>query len=804
MRRQGLKQLLKLLAIALFSLVVLPLRLAAEDAVPSQTDLQLDVSINGQPSGLISRFIDNGDGRFSSPASELRELGLKIPAETQDSELVALDSLPGLSYVYDETRQSIALEVDSSQRVAKAYDAHKVSDDLKPTQSDYGLVVNYNAFAAAGGDDFGDALTTSSFTGVNTTFDARLLTPAGILSQTAIVGNSLAGETDTLRLDTTYTFADDDSMVNWSAGDFITGGVGWSRPVRLGGIQARRNFAMKPDLVTTPLPAVNGSAAVPSTVDVFVNGVKSYSQQVGAGPYQIDNIPAISGSGVAQVVTRDAAGKETVQSLSFYTSPRLLRPGLYDFSAESGVARRDFGVRSMEYDDQIVGMGTLRAGITDWLTAEAHGEGGDGVWNAGAGVVARALDMGIVSAAASASTSDKGEGFQLYGSFETTIGPATLNLRSQHAFGDYEDLASRTTRPTAQTLNGTAFIADKNGALYNVAPPRSVDAATVSLPIAYDHSSISATYLRYELEDEKPYELVTATYTRPLMRDASMFASGFVDLNDTASAGFYLGVNIPLDGNVSATTGLSKHGKDVTGYVEASKTLEQEVGSWGWRARDHEGSDPYRTASLAHRLQAARVEAGLQQDHRGVRATAEVEGAVAILGGDIYTSNRIDDAFAVVDAHAPGIKVQRENNTIGVTNGDGKILVPSLNAYHKNKISIDPLDLPLDAEAESTVNYVAPAFRSGVYIDFDVKKSKPGAVVILKDAGGKFIPAGSEVHLEGSEETFAVGYEGQTFVQGLGAVNTLRVDNGGALCTVRFSFEMKGAIQPTIGPEICQ
>lgn len=804
MRRPSLWRLGSLFVVALLAIVVLPLTLAADDASVIARDLQLDVNINGQPSGLIARFVEDGDGRFSSPASELRELGIKVPAETPDADLVALDGVPGLSYVFDEAKQSMSLEIGDVGRVAKAYDARPAVEQLKTTVSDYGLVLNYDIFGSAGADDFGSALDSGSFTGVNTTFDARLVTPHGILSHTSIAGTTLADETDMLMLDTTYTFSDDDNMTNWSAGDFITGGTSWSRPVRIAGVQVRRNFAMRPDLVTTPMPAVSGSAAVPSTVDVFVNGVKSYSQQVGAGPYQIDNIPAVSGAGVAQVVTRDASGKETFQSLSFYSSPRLLRPGLYDFSAETGVARRDYGIRSMVYDDELVGMATLRAGITDWLTAEAHVEGGSGVWNAGGGVIARALDMGVVSAAASASTSEEGEGFQLYGSFETRIGPATLNLRSQHAFGDYEDLATKTTRTTAYGAGGTGIIFDKSSSLFSLAPPRAVDSATVSLPIAYDRSSISATYLRYQLEDEKPLELVTATYSRPLINNSSLFASGFVDLNDKDSAGFYLGVNIPLDDTISSSVGVSKSGKDTTGYVEASQTLSPEAGSWGWRVRDHEGSDARRAASLAHRMQAARIEAGVYQNRDGVRATGEIGGAVTILGGDIFTSNRINDAFAVVDAHAPGIKVQKENNTVGVTNDDGRILIPNLNAYHKNKISIDPLDLPIDAEAESTVTYVAPEFRSGVFVDFNVTKSKPGAIVILKDASGRFLPAGAEAHLEGSEETFVVGYEGQTYIQGVSAVNTLIVDNMGATCTVRFSYKADGNIQPTIGPEICQ
>ncbi|MGY3695904.1 hypothetical protein ACVIGA_005984 [Bradyrhizobium sp. USDA 3240] len=37
--------------------------------------------------------------------------------------------------------------------------------------------------------------------------------------------------------------------------------------MRLGGVQMQTNFALRPDLVTLPIPALSGSAAVPSTLD---------------------------------------------------------------------------------------------------------------------------------------------------------------------------------------------------------------------------------------------------------------------------------------------------------------------------------------------------------------------------------------------------------------------------------------------------------------------------------------------------------------------------------------------------------
>ena len=805
MRKHHQSNLAKFIAIALAVLTALPLACRAQDAAPESMHFQLDVSINGQPTGMIGDFVDLGGGHFAATARELNELGIKTPEGARGDDLVALDSIADLGYIYDEPHQAMALVTVDGNRITKSYNARGEREELKTRSSDYGAVLNYDVYAAHGGNGSISSFGASGFSGINTSLDARLIAPVGVLNQTAIVGMTLNDQTDFLRLNTTYTFSDDENLVTWRGGDFVTGGLGWSRPVRLGGVQVQRSFSMRPDLVTTPLPAVSGSAAVPSTVDVFVNGVKSYSQQVGAGPYQIDNVPSISGAGVAQVVTTDASGKESIQTLSFYTSPHLLRPGLYDFSAETGVLRQSFGVDSYGYDDSVVGSATLRTGISDWLTAETHGEAGGGLVNAGAGIVARVDDVGIVSVAASGSSSSRGTGFQLYGALETKLGPLSVNMRTQHVFRDYDDLATLTARAdTARFGDSTLFIPGSIHNILSFAPPRGIDALTLSMPIAFDKSSISTTLLRYQPEIGATTNIVTATYSRPLVYDANMFATGYTDISDTASAGFFVGVNVPLGNNVSTNTGLSGRRNQLSASADVSKPVSQETGSWGWRVHDNESDNGLRTAAVGHRMAAARVEATVLQDRNGVRETAEVEGAVALLGGSVYATNRIDDSFAVVDAHAPGVKVQRENTFVGETDDDGKILIPSLNAYQKNKISIDPMGLPLNAEIASTVDYVTPGYRSGVYVDFNVKQATPSALVVLHDTKGAVLPAGSEGRLEGSDEPFIVGYDGQAFIKNLSAVNTVYVGAGGHECRAQFSFAPTGEAQQAIGPEICQ
>ena len=209
-------------------------------------------------------------------------------------------------------------------------------------------------------------------------------------------------------------------MISYGAGDIINGGLAWSRPIRMGGLQSQSNFSLRPDLITTPLPTLGGSAAVPSTVDVYVNNIKTFSQDVGTGPFSVSNVPLISGAGNAELVIRDSAGHETRSSSPFYASASLLAPGLSSWSVEAGLPRLSYGSTSDAYIESPLGSATLRRGICDGLTMEAHAEGGAGVANGGVGAVIKTGTIGVAAAAISGSSS-AGVGSQTYISYETRL-----------------------------------------------------------------------------------------------------------------------------------------------------------------------------------------------------------------------------------------------------------------------------------------------------------------------------------------------------------------------------------------------
>ncbi len=210
--------------------------------------------------------------------------------------------------------------------------------DQATAPTTFGAVVNYDVVAT-------DMQGQHSTGGI---FDARVFNNYGVLSS-SFLGIANTSGNSLIRLDSTYTYSNALSMTRYRIGDVITGGLAWTRPVRLGGVQIATDFSMRPDLITFPLPSFSSSTAVPSTVDVLVNGVQQMSHHVDSGPFDISQIPVVTGSGDVSVVVTDALGRQVVETLPFYASPSLLKPGLSSLSAELGKVRENYGSQDSRY-----------------------------------------------------------------------------------------------------------------------------------------------------------------------------------------------------------------------------------------------------------------------------------------------------------------------------------------------------------------------------------------------------------------------------------------------------------------------
>lgn len=238
--------------------------------------------------GLVVNQLDTGRvvavnqraGRMFLPAATLRDVGMKLPASV--GEEVALDSLPGLHSDYDSQGQRLLLDVPPAW-LPDQFIGNRNNYPRTQSMTSFGALLNYDAYLNDT-DDSGTYLAVWN--------EVRLFDTWGTLSNTgqyrSTIGSQVEGSTlnnGYRRYDTTWRFSDDERLLTYEAGDVISGALPWSSSVRLGGVQLSRDFAVRPDLVTYPLPQFAGEAAVPSSVDLFINGYKSSSADLQPGPY---------------------------------------------------------------------------------------------------------------------------------------------------------------------------------------------------------------------------------------------------------------------------------------------------------------------------------------------------------------------------------------------------------------------------------------------------------------------------------------------------------------------------------------
>ena len=283
-------------------------------ATEARNNLQLDVVINSVPAGMIGSFVRDADGRIGGTIEELESLGLRPPRRQTPDTVIALDEIPTLQYQYDERTQRILITVDDVGRKPQNFDLRGGDNGMARAKAGYGAVVNYDLLTSTTPLR---TLGSLSLASSSVLLNARLFSPYGTAEQSAILRGGPQQPTEMIRLNSSYRYSDEARLISYTAGDTINGGLAWSRPIRIGGLQAQRNFALRPDLITSPLATLGGSAAVPSTVDVYVNNIKTFSQDVGTGPFSVSNVPLISGAGKAELVIRDSAGHETRSTTPF-------------------------------------------------------------------------------------------------------------------------------------------------------------------------------------------------------------------------------------------------------------------------------------------------------------------------------------------------------------------------------------------------------------------------------------------------------------------------------------------------------
>ncbi|MDZ5633313.1 fimbria/pilus outer membrane usher protein [Janthinobacterium sp. GMG1] len=742
-----------------------PASLPSDPAAPNE--LYLEVTVNAESTGLILRFTQVGKGLRSSVAN-LQQLGLDparlvAPGQTE----VALEAIPGLSYEYDAARQSVSLQVADALRSPYRISA-RTAAQTPPSSVTPGAVLNYEAYA-----ELGQTRRAAIFN------DLRYFNDSGVFSNTGTV-NLGADQRKYMRFDTFWSHADPETLQTWQVGDLISSSLSWSRAVRVGGVQWRKNFQLRPDLLTFPVASVDGTALVPSSLSLYVNGVQQYAASVPSGPFVLNQVAGINGAGQATIITRDALGRSVTTVLPLYVDTRMLASGLSDYSVEAGAVRRDYGRRLFGYARQLVASASGRHGVSDNLTLEGHAELAAGLYQAGAGALVRLGQAGVLNGSLSASAG-RSRGVQLGAGYQY-MGPRfSVDVQSVRASAGFGDLASRDGSPVV----------------------RAADRFTVSLPLPAG-SSISSSYISYRTPGAPPSKLATVGYSATLFHGLFFNASLFQDLRQREKRGFYFGLSMAFDNNLAISVNSSRQNGESGRSISAQRAADF-GGGFGWNVQaGTSGSNAYRQAQVEYLGSDGRVSARTQSSSMGNASSLGAAGALLLMDGHVEAARQVGNGFALVSTGGVAdIPVLHENRQIGVTGRGGYLLVPNLNPYGNNQISIATDELDVDARVPVSNINVVPQYLAGVLAAFPIERYS-AATVIVQDAQGKSLATGLPVlHVQSGKQT-VVGFDGIVFVDDLLEQNQLQVGEGDGACTVRFAYvrPASGGL-PVIGPLRC-
>jgi len=769
------------------------LTIAPRLAEATDQPLLLDVRINGHSIGKIGEFTMRG-AELMAKRSELRDLGFQIPTflnfgssasqAAESDDMIRLSDLPGLTWSIDEKDQELRVTaIDSSLLpTLLQVDGRERPTDRRVIESGTGVTLNYDIVGTLAG----------SQTGGSGSLDLRAFSPWGVLSSgwLAYAGatSSGSGTNTAIRLDSTYEFADANTLRRYSLGDFITSSLAWTRPIHLEGVQVRSDFTMRPDLVTFPLPSISGSVAVPSALDVLADGNLVISRQIDAGPFEIPQLPVVSGAGTISMTVTNALGQQVNVTQPFYASSALLAPGLQTFAVQAGLVRRNWGAVSNDYG-RIAGSAIYRRGLSPKFTVEGSIEGTPGTVMVGAGGVGQVGNLGVLNFSIAASSGTGHPGAQFSAGAQRIGSVFSLGASATVAGHNYLDVAAMNGAPIPRKqLNASAGLSLRHLGSIGVAYA-GLDQDSSPNPVANDITPAQHSHI------------FSANYSIQI-HHMSIYATDFKDFASTGSRnGLQVGLSIPFGRRSSISVSGASDG---SGQVQAQQSAAL-IGDWGYQAYVSAPDIPHEFAQVQYKSPWGLLTAGV--DHTGGQTTLrmEIQGALSFVDGSLFPSNTIFDSFAIVDTNGmPDVHVLQENRDVGRGNSSGRLLVPDMRSFDLNHIAIVSTDIPPDATIDDATREVRPQDRSGVVLRFPVKISH-GALLRLTDEAGVQLPVGSTATLRATGVAVPVGYDGDAYVVDLSPRNEVTVERpDGRRCSVAFDYRPVPGEIPMIGPLRCQ
>jgi len=664
--------------------------IAREEAVEDQT-LIVHVFLNGSDVG--THFLQTKNNDFLVDGRFFQNIGLHHLPDDMDADTPVLlkDLSDWLSYKLDTQTGDLLLSVtpellptqEQSLLVKRSSNATWIQSDA--------LFLNYTLDYAANPNQ-------------TNVFTAPL--ELGLSLQGTSFINQFQYKDSYYRTKTQWVYDRRDVLQRWVVGDIQASsgrGVGGAS---LAGMRVFKNFSLDPTLVITPGLETSILLDTASEVEVLMDGISVYKGNVAAGTLNLKDIPFYrSGSIQAELIVRDVFGREQHYNQLLYGTTAMLAEGLSEYDYALGVERTSTS-RQPTYGEKTMFYGHYRYGFANWFTPSLGLES-DGQYerlSLGGSILLGTYGQLDSLIALSSLKQGKGSFFQFHYNYvgSKLLSPSVFFNKKSMVYGGLLDTPADELSQQQQFGGSISTYHENLGGL----------TARWTQSEDFVHNTVQKGSLLFNTNLPANISLTTQ-FSRTWDKRKPVSNQISASLGHSFSNGLYLSANYNSDAEVD-TFGVQ---------LQWSPPLGEGIG-FTESANQQSSANLTTYSRVEYRNQYADISTSARTGNQTNSYQAKVNSALVWTEGGLHVSRPVRDSFSLVRVNGvqDGMNVNFRNQYVGTTDADGELLVPYMNAYVDNVISIDAHKLAWGYKISSTSQTVTTPYRGGGLVEFDVVK----------------------------------------------------------------------------------
>jgi outer membrane usher protein len=211
------------------------------------------------------------------------------------------------------------------------------------------------------------------------------------------------------------------------------------------------------------------------------------------------------------------------------------------------------------------------------------------------------------------------------------------------------------------------------------------------------------------------------------------------------------------------------------------------------------------SGSATEQLQDATLSEAFFHGQDSTLVSTDLAGSIDFVDHGISFARSIGGGFGVVELPGfPGVPVYANGQEVGRTDGQGRLVLPELQPYQVNEITLGDEDLPIGVDLVTSSVEIAPYGLSPAIGRFEIK-SAGGVSLTIVDSQGAVLPAGTKVATADGKQHWVVAFDGVAFFDGVsaGQGHFIATPPAGA-CSFDLSLPKDMTKLPDLGRTICR